>query len=285
MDPLLIDQLPQAAPLYGVKLYEQSTFTMPWHMHDFYELTLILNGRGTRIVGDSIDSFYPEDLLLLGPRLPHVWKDDRLESAGPARAISLQFASSFPGAELLAAPQLRCVSEMLEQAGRGLLLTGQLRTLTRNKVHSLLGCDGVRQLLLILEILADIAESGEYMQVSSEGYVAPVAAETQRWTRINGYILKHFRRPLAANELAQVARMHPSSLGRYVKRTTGMTLTQYINEFRIGHACRLLATDNRPVVEICFECGFQNLSHFNRCFRRSKEASPTEYRQAFRRVL
>ena len=285
MEPILIDHLPQAAPLYGVKLYEQPTFTMPWHMHDFYELTLILNGCGTRIVGDSIDSFYPEDLLLLGPRLPHVWKDDLLESAGPARAISLQFASSFPDAELLAAPQMRCISRLLEQAGRGLRLTGPLKTLTRDKIHFLLGCDGVRQLLLILEILADIAESGEYVQVASEGYVTPEAAETQRWTRINGYILKHFRRPLPANELAQVARMHPSSLGRYVKRTTGMTLTQYINEFRIGHACRLLAIDNRPVVEICFECGFQNLSHFNRCFRRSKEASPTEYRKALRRAV
>ncbi len=285
MEPILIDHLPQAAPLYGVKLYEQPTFTMPWHMHDFYELTLILNGCGTRIVGDSIDSFYPEDLLLLGPRLPHVWKDDLLESTGPARAISLQFASSFPDAELLAAPQMRCISRLLEQAGRGLLLTGPLKTLTRDKIHFLLGCDGVRQLLLILEILADIAESGEYVQVASEGYVTPEAAETQRWTRINGYILKHFRRSLPANELAQVARMHPSSLGRYVKRTTGMTLPQYINEFRIGHACRLLAIDNRPVVEICFECGFQNLSHFNRCFRRSKEASPTEYRKALRRAV
>jgi len=254
-------------------------------MHGFFELTLILDGCGTRVVGDSIDSFYPEDLLLLGPRLPHVWKDDRLEPKGLARAISLQFASSFPGAELLAAPQMRRISELLEQAGRGLLLTGQLKTLTRDKVHSLLRCDGVRQLLLILEILADIAESGEYEQVASEGYVAPEASETQRWTRINDHILQHFRRPLPANELAQVAGMHPSSLGRYVKRTTGMTLTQYVNEFRIGHACRLLTVDNRPVVEICFECGFQNLSHFNRCFRRSKEASPTEYRKAFRRVL
>ncbi len=285
MDPLLIDQLPQAAPLWGVKLYEQPAFTMPWHMHGFFELTLILDGCGTRIVGDSIDSFYPDDLLLVGPRLPHVWKDDRREPMGLARAISVQFASSFPGAELLATPQLHCISQLLEQAGRGLLLSGQLKTTTRERIHSLLGCEGIRQLLVILEILADIAESGEYVPVASEGYVAPEAAETQRWTRLNGYILKHFRRPLPAGELAQVARMHPSSLGRYVKRTTGMTLTQYVNEFRIGHACRLLSIDNQPIVKICFECGFQNLSHFNRCFRRSKGVSPTEYRNALRRVV
>lgn len=285
MDPILVDQLPQAAPLYGVKLYEQPAFRMPWHMHGFYELTLILDGRGTRIVGDSIESFYPQDLLLPGPRLPHVWKNDRLEHSGLARAISLQFTSSFPSAELLALPQMRCVAELLERARRGLLLKGQLGILVRKKTHSLLECDGARQFLLILEILTDIAESSEYTLVASEGYLSPEAADTQRWTRINGYILEHFHRPLRAEELAEVARIHPSSLGRYVKRTTGLTLTQYVNQFRIGHACRLLAIDNRPVVEICFECGFQNLSHFNRCFRRSNGASPTEYRKTLRRVL
>lgn len=106
-------------PFYGIKLYEQPAFTMPWHMHAFYELTLILDGYGTRVVGDSIDSFYPEDLVLVGPRLPHVWKDDRGESKRLARAISLQFASSFPGAELLAVPQMRCVVELLEESRRG----------------------------------------------------------------------------------------------------------------------------------------------------------------------
>ena len=106
-----------------------------------------------------------------------------------------------------------------------------------------------------------------------------------RWSRINGYILEHFHLPLPAEELAEVACMHPSSLGRYIKRTTGMTLTQYVNQFRIGHACRLLAVDNKSIVEICFECGFQNLSHFKRCFRRSREASPSEYRKTLRRVL
>ncbi len=285
MDPIRIDHLPQAAPLYGVKLYEQPAFTMPWHMHDFFELTLILEGCGTRIVGDSIDGFCPQDTLLLGPGLPHVWKDDRLEQFGVARAISVQFASGFPGEELLAAPQMRCISELMENAGRGLQLTGQLKILTRNKIQLLLKCDGVRQLLLILEILADIAESREYVPLANKGYLAPEASESQRWTQLNCYILEHFRRPLAAEELAQVAEMHPSSLGRYVKRTTGMTLTQYVNEFRIGHACRLLVIDSMPVVEICFECGFQNLSHFNRCFRRSKGVSPTEYRRTLRRVV
>jgi len=285
VEPVRIDHLPQAAPFYGIKLYEQPTFTMPWHMHGFYELTLILDGCGTRVVGDSIGSFYPEDLVLLGPRLPHVWKDDRLEPAGLARAVSLQFASGFPGAELLAIPQMRCVFELLQQARRGVRLTGRLKNRTRDKMHSLLRCDGVRQVLLILDILADIAESGEYVLMAGAGYAAPEATDARRWTRISGYILKHFRRPLPAHELARVACMHPSSLGRYVKRMTGMTLTQYVNEFRIGYACRLLAMDDRPVVEICFDCGFQNLSHFNRCFRRSKETSPTAYRKAFGRMV
>ena len=284
MEPILVDQLPQAEPLYGVKLYEQPTFVMPWHMHDFFELTWILDGRGIRVVGDSIDSFYPNDLLLLGPRLPHVWKDDRLERSGLARAISLQFASRFPSPEILALPQLRCLADLFGRANRGLMLQGQLWKSTSKKLLSLLRCDGARQLLLILEILTDIAESSEYALVASEGYLLPEASDTHRWTQMNSYILENCRRPIRAEELAELAAMHPSSLGRYIKRTTGMTLTRYVNQFRISHACRVLAADNKPIVEICFECGFQNLSYFNRCFRKTKHVSPTEYRKAFRRL-
>ena len=284
MEPVLVDQLPQAEPLYGVKLYEQPTFVMPWHMHDFFELTWILDGHGTRIVGDSIDSFHPNDLLLLGPRLPHVWKDDRLARSGLARAITLQFASGFPSPELLALPQLRCLAGLFGRANRGLTLRGQLWKSTSKKLQSLLCCEGARQLLLVLEILTDIAESSECALVASEGYLLPETTDTYRWTQINSYILENCCRPIRAKELAELASMHPSSLGRYIKRTTGMTLTQYVNQFRISHACRVLAAEDRPIVEICFECGFQNLSHFNRCFRKSKHVSPSEYRKAIRRL-
>ena len=279
MDPVLVDNLPQVEQCYGVKLYEQPTFVMPWHMHNLYELTLIVAGQGTRIVGDNIDSFFPGDLLLLGPRLPHVWKDDASEkSQGSVQAITLQFAPGFPSPDLLSMPQMRPVKDLLNRADRGVLLHGDLRRQVGQSLHRLLHIDGTRQVLLILEILADMAESDEYSLLASDGYTFSKGTDAERWNAVNGFILENFGRTIRAEELARVARLHPSSLGRYFKQTTGMRVTEYVNQVRIGHACRLLAVEEKPIVEICFDCGFQNLSHFNRCFRKLKGMTPTAYR-------
>ncbi len=279
MDPILVDNLPQAEPSYGVKLYEHARFVMPWHMHNLFELTLIVAGRGTRIIGDNIGSFFPGDLLLVGPRLPHVWKDDRQDGTEQTvRAVTLQFASSFPSPDLLSMPQMRPLQDLLDRAGRGLLLQGGLRNQVREKLRRLLHIEGARQVLLILEILTDMAESQEYTLLASDGYTLSKSIDAQRWNRINGFILENFGRTIRAEELAQVAKLHPSSLGRYFKQTAGMRVTEYVNQVRIGHACRLLAVEEKPIVEICYDCGFQNLSHFNRCFRKWKEATPSQYR-------
>lgn len=281
MDPILVDNLPQAELYYGVKRYEQATFVMPWHMHSFFELTLIAAGRGTRIVGDNIDSFFPGDLLLVGPRLPHVWKDDP-QNRGTVRAVTLQFASGFPSPDLLSMPQMRPIQDLLDRAGRGVLLHSDLRDRVAEMLQRLLQIEGARQVLLILEILTEMAESGDYTLLASDGYTPSKSTDAERWNRINGFILENFGRTIRGQELAGVAKMHPSSLGRYFKQTAGMRVTEYVNQVRIGHACRLLAVGHKPIVEICYDCGFQNLSHFNRCFRKIKGVAPSEYRATLR---
>ena len=283
MDPILVDNLPQSH--LGAKLYQQASFVMPWHMHNLYELTLIVAGRGTRIVGDNIDSFFPGDLLLLGPRLPHVWKDDPQEHREESvQAITLQFEPGFPGDDLMSMPQMRPIQDLLHRAGRGVLLHGNLRIQVEENLRRLLEIEGPRQILLILDILTEVAESDDYTLLASDGYAMSKTVDAERWNRINGFILENFTRTIRAHELAQVAKLHPSSLGRYFKQTTGMGFTDYVNQVRIGHACRLLAVEKKPVVEICYECGFQNLSHFNRCFRRLKGVTPSGYRAQLRRL-
>ena len=279
MDPVLVDNLPQVEQRYGVKLYRRPSFVMPWHVHNLYELTLIVAGQGTRIVGDNIDSFFPGDLLLLGPRLPHVWKDDPLDRSEEAvQAITLQFAPGFPSSDLLSMPQMRPIQNLLDRASRGILLYGSLRDQVERTLHRLLQIDGARQVLLILETLTDMAESAEYSLLASDGYTLSKSVDAERWNKLNQFILENFGRTIRAEELASVARLHPSSLGRYFKQTAGMRVTEYINQVRIGHACRLLAIEEKPIVEICYDCGFQNLSHFNRCFRKLKSATPSAYR-------
>ncbi|TWT81593.1 HTH-type transcriptional activator RhaR [Planctomycetes bacterium CA13] len=285
MEPILVDQLPDAQSLFGVKRYAQSTFSMPWHLHNFFELTLIVEGHGTRIVGDSIDSFAAGDLLLIGPQLPHVWKNEESNSTNLAKAITVQFADGFPAPDFLGLAQMNPVVKMYQMANRGIQLRGELKSRTTARMEALPDQRGARQLLTLLEILVDVALSPEKHPMASERYSPPASVDMVRWSEINRYILDRFREPITAAELANIAQMHPSSLGRYIKRMSGLTLTQYVNQFRVGHACGLLANEQKPIVDICFDSGFQNLSHFNRYFRRSKGCSPSEYRRTLNEVM
>ena len=155
---------------------------------------------------------------------------------------------------------------------------GELRTTCGAKLMRLLEIEPPYQVPLILEILADIALSFQIRYVVSKGYDLPGANETSRWQRISEFVFDNFQRPITGLELAEVADLHPASLARYFKSTVGISPTLYINQVRIGQACRLLMFRDRSILDISLECGFQNLSHFNRCFKSIKKMTPTQFR-------
>jgi len=280
MKPLRVNHLPKRETSWNVKLYEKSKFYMPWHVHDLFELTCILQGQGTRILGDRVESFFQGDLLLIGPGLPHVWRNDAPEQSGvKAKAITVQFSNDFPLPSFFDLAEMQAVRALLESSGRGVELCGKLRATCDVKLGRLLQLDPAHQISLILEILADIAGSDEIRFITSKGYTSPRTADTSRWRKISEFVFDNFHCPIIATELAEVAGMHPASLARYFKSSVGMSPTQYVNQVRIGQACRLLGDPDRLILDICLDCGFQNLSHFNRCFKSSTNMTPTEYRK------
>lgn len=279
MKPLRVDTIPKLKLSWNAKLYEKSKFYMPWHIHDLYELTCITQGQGTRVVGDKVESFFKGDLLLIGQNLPHVWRSDSIEQhAVKAQSITVQFSNDFPTPYFFDLPEMQPVKILLDASRRGVEPCGALRTLCESKLRRLLQVDPPHQVSLILEILADIALSKEVRYVASEGYTSPNATNASRWQRISEFVFDNFHRPIVALELAEVAEMHTASLARYFRNTVGMNPTQYVNQVRIGQACRLLGDVDRSILDICFGCGFQNLSHFNRCFKSITKMTPTQYR-------
>jgi len=285
MDPLLIDNIPDPSAPYHLKIYEGSDFQLPWHAHSYYELTLIVRGSGTRMVGNQMDSFFPGDLVLLGPRLPHAWHKSDLDGDDPVKAITLFFRPDYPSAAFYSLPDNADLADILQQSASGLVLGEPLRSTVVDRLHGLCGQSGHRRSLGILEILATIAESNQSKEVQR---ILPPDSPTfserspERVRQLLAYIFDHLDEPLSGRELAQQAGMHPSALGRLFRRSTGSTLVEFIHRARISRACRMLGDPSKTVTEIAFEVGFQNLSHFNRIFRRHEGVTPSTYRRRWR---
>jgi len=283
MQPLIVDNIPN--PTSGVdagfdiKIYEKSGFHLPWHLHNTFELTYIQKGSGQRIIGNRIDPFGPGDTVLLAPNVPHAWKTHDRGPNGSARAITLKFAPDFPCVGLLDLPELAPVASVLRQAKRGLVLEGKLKDRVIYKLERISDQSKTRQLLAAMEILVTISEANETHTLLPSNEFTTKNSESLKTKQVIDFIFEQYANPIDANILASVAGIHPSSLGRLFKRTTGFTPTEFISQVRINKACQLLTNPQKSIVDICHESGFQNLSYFNRVFRTLRGCSPSQYRK------
>lgn len=256
--------------------FRTPTFTMPWHFHPECELTLILRGRGTRFVGDSIERFTDGDLVLLGRNLPHYWwkdADDRRE----AGSVVLQFDETFSPLDLPEASRIRA---LLTTARRGVVFRdGVCREITP-KLARLPSLSGWQRLCGVFEILGLMAAARPARLLASAGF-APDLDERDglRLTEVCRYVNASFAEDISQPHAAGLAGLSPAAFSRYFRKRMGRTFEGYVNEVRIGHASRRLMDSDRTVAEIAFACGFNNLSNFNRHFLRLKGTTPKEYRR------
>ena len=277
--PLFVDNLPTDSLGYNIKAYEKDGFYLPWHMHDSYELTLIQRGSGQRLVGNHIEAFSSGDMVLLGPNLPHAWKNHSKEGQSPVRALTLKIFSDHPLLQLAQLPNMQPVMRMLESAGRGLQVTGRLRDTIAMRLRDLLGLTEYKQPAAILDILTRLSESPDTRELLPGKSPHYTARESGGTTRVIDYIFEHHGEALNSNILAKIAGIHPSSLGRMFRRNTGFPPTEFINQVRINYACQLLQETGLPILEISLRCGYDNLSWFNRVFRKYRSCTPREYRE------
>jgi AraC-like DNA-binding protein len=278
MQPLAVDNLPAQGAGYHIKVYEKDGFHLPWHMHDSYELTLIQRGSGQRIVGSHIEAFGPGDMVLLGPGLPHVWKNSRREQQSRVRAITLKLATQHPLLRLLELPEMEPLQQILQASMQGLLIMDTLRDTLAAQLEALSNQPVYRQLNGIIDILASISESCETRTLLPREASDYLPRESVSTRKVIDHIFDHYPQALDAASLAEVAGVHPASLGRLFKRTTGFTTTEFINQVRINRACQLLHKTDMPVLEISLHCGYENLSWFNRVFKQLRDCTPRAYR-------
>lgn len=259
-------------------------FNFFWHYHPEIELTLIIESSGQRLVGDGIDDYGPGDLVLLGPNLPHSWRSGPVKSGGKVhRALVVQFREDFLGTQFFAVKEMTQVASLIKRSACGLAFGHTSRGRhAACRLADLPSLSPARRLLVLLEVLLELAETRNSRQLSS-AYLRPTCRvkDQRRVETICGHLNRHFVEGTDFVRLAKQVHMDQSSLCRFFKRATGRTITTYINELRIGAATQLLTETDLSVLDIGFRVGFGNYSNFSRQFRRAKGYSPRVLRQQF----
>jgi AraC-like DNA-binding protein len=266
---------------FAVREFKLSAFSSPWHFHPECELTYIVHSKGRRFVGDSIEPFAPGEIVLLGSNLPHYWRNDEpaKNKSEPAHSVVVQFREECLGTDFLARPELTEVRKLLMQARRGCIFDSAASSAVAKIMREMLADNGLKRVIHLLEIFQRLLAAKETRFLSSSGfspYLDQFAGE--RINRAYQYIFAHFTGALDHHEIARDAGMSHSAFCHYFKRVTGRTLTDFINEIRIGHARKLLAQTDQTIAEVAYASGYETLSNFNRRFREIAGVSPKEYR-------
>ncbi|MBK7030879.1 MAG: AraC family transcriptional regulator [Bacteroidales bacterium] len=258
-------------------------FDGPYHFHPEMELTWIQQGTGKRYVGSKVSEFEKDDLVLLGTNIPHCWKTTGETPEGSARAMVIQFRQDFAGDAFLNLPELGKIQKLFEKAKAGILIKGKTRKQIITLLKALSGADSLQKLLKLLQILDLIACSDEIEVIDPLfAGLSPVSNEAERFHKVFSYLIDHYQQEISLQTIAGIANLTPTSFCRYFKLVTRKTLVEIVNELRINLACQLLRMSVKPVNEICFECGFGNISYFNHTFKRITGCNPLQYRRLYK---
>lgn len=284
MKPYLERLTPEPASslsLLNRKLDEAIPFQ--WHHHPEYELTLTLNSRGQRFIGDHIGDYADGDLVLIGPHLPHSWASrDKIDHKQPHRALVIWFTPEQVQRLSRGFVEFQPIEHMLIQAAHGLQFSAASASAVRPAIETLFILPPAARLLSLFNIFATLAEDTAAQKLSSHPIQPHAQPESRdRIDRVLSYIHQHYMEKLALNNLAAIAALSVSGLHRLFSKQTGTTISAYIIRLRIGDASAKLASTQQPVAHIAMSTGYESLANFNRQFKKAKGVTPRAYRTLF----
>ncbi|MDR0895837.1 MAG: AraC family transcriptional regulator [Prevotellaceae bacterium] len=263
----------------------KTEFTYPIHCHAEFELNFTEHASGVRrVVGDSTEVIGDYDLVLItGKELEHVWEQHECTSK-EIREITIQFSPDLFFKNFINKNQFESIRHMLDMAQRGLSFPMQAIMKVYNWLDSLASEEqGFYAVMHFLRILYELSQYDAQVLSSTSFAKIEALSESRRVQKVQKYIAEHYQEEIRLNTLADSVGMTPVSFSRFFHLRTGKTLSDYIIDIRIGYATRLLVDSARTVAEICYDCGFNNLSNFNRIFKRKKGCSPKEFREHYRK--
>ena len=265
----------------------KSEFTYPLHSHSEFEINYVENAEGVRrIVGDSVEIIGKYDLTLIASEeLEHVWEQHHC-TAKNIREITIQFSKDLFFGNFIHKNQFSSIRKMLHNAQKGINFPMEAIM----KVYPMLDTlsserSGFHAVIRLLAILYELSLCDSYHTLASSSFAhIEENTDSRRVRKIYEYINHHYNKEIRLEDLAAVVGMTPVALSRFFKLRSGKTVSDYIIDIRLGHATRLLVDTTNSISEICYECGFNNLSNFNRIFKKRKECSPKEFRENYRKT-
>jgi AraC-like DNA-binding protein len=274
----------QSEDLFLAKEVKLPFFSNEFHFHEECQLVHIVKSSGKRIIGDLVDYFESGELIFLGSNIPHVWHNTQEQAVDDeqvpyAHSLSIYFNPSKLLMHLSAFGNVRKIESFLNKAQRGVELKGKCREAVVKLMYQILQQEGLQKIITLLEILNIMSSDEEYSLLASINYTNQYQYhDSKRMDQVFKYIFDNFREDISLNTIADVANMNTFAFCRFFKARTQKSFTQFVNETRIGYACKLLANKDHSITDIAYECGFNNVSNFNRFFKVIKKASPREYR-------
>ena len=270
--------------LFIVLDHPNAKFDYPVHYHTDYEINLVLNASGTRIVGDNEEPFGKVDLVMTGPNLPHAWKSDCIEGH---HVITIQFPEKILEYQILQKRLFSSIKGLLVESRRGLSFTDAADLPVVEKIIRLTRMQGFQTALEFLSILYSLSIANRQVLVSNQYDQSAIvsSAKSRRVLKVCDYIEKHYEESVKLADVSSLVNMSESAFSHFFKKKTGCSFIDYLNNIRIAKAAMMLSDTTQSINEICYSCGFNNTSNFIRIFKKIKGTTPSEYRSYIQQML
>jgi len=271
------------------KELELPRFDNEFHFHPEYELKYVIQSKGKRFVGDSVENFQAGDLVLLGPNIPHYWKNDQEYYEFDnlkASAFLVMFSEDFLGKEFFFLHDMLPIRDLLNKAKGGICISNADKGSIPIKLKHLISCEGPLKIIAMLDILYDLAKA-ELCPLLTKTFIAELPLlnyndhSIGRLKKVHEYVMANFHKKIQIHDVTEIANMTTHAFCKYFKKNTKKTFMTFLAELRVCHAKKLLIENGQAISDICFDSGFDNLSNFNRKFKAITKMTPKEFRSHY----
>ena len=269
--------------LFVVKNHPNAKFDYPIHCHPEYEINVVINTHGTRVIGDSEETFTGLDFVMIGPYIPHVWRSTEEEN----HVVTIQFSPDLLNYPIMNKRLFLPIKQLLADSRQGLQFYGADAERIKDEIVELTRIQGFQTATRFLNILNSLAHAPRRKLVSNlyESDNLIHQSKSRRISKVCRYIEENISHKITLSDAAELVNMSDSAFSHFFKKQTGISFITYINNLRVAKACDMLANTTTSASEICYDCGFNNKSNFIRIFTKRKNMTPIEYRNHISQLL
>jgi AraC-like DNA-binding protein/mannose-6-phosphate isomerase-like protein (cupin superfamily) len=277
--------IPTESNLFKVEFQNTSeVFDYPWHYHPELEITYILNGKGVRYVGNTIENFYEDDLVLLGSNLPHAW-NSTADQSQQVIAIVIYLKEEFIDKTWMQSIEFESVRKLLSAMSKGIKIDEQTAVRLKPKFIDLLNASSFERLMILLQILHELSLNMEFRYLCEQEFTVDLNLhDKERINVVYGYIQAHYLKPISLADIASKLNMTEEYFSRFFSKTMKKPFFEFLNEYKINRACKLLIETDKQVSEVCYASGFESLPFFYRQFKKFKNCQPKNYRLNYQKI-